>query len=318
VSHFAQYKKWYALALRYVLGILIISWLINTDLIATSVLSKINFEVVIFCTLLIFLQMLLSGYRIQCLLREYSIRVSLPRCIAYNSVGIFYSLFLPGGMSGDLVRGYYYWRACPESNKSSLIGALFMDRFLGTVVMIVMGLLAGTWLMVALGLKYFIFVSWLGFFLLVVGYWLVMNFRRNPNDITNVYIRRLYTFIEKIDLKTYKASTIFWALALSFFAHLLSVLVLFSCSELMQSGLDFLTVLAVAPLGFLANALPLTPGGLGVGEKGFDVLFSLVGGAEGANSFLLARIFLFAPALLGGITIIFHFIVFHKIVSPLK
>ena len=86
----------------------------------------------------------------------------------------------------------------------------------------------------------------------------------------------------------------------------------------MQSGLDFLTVLAVAPLGFLANALPLTPGGLGVGEKGFDVLFSLVGGAEGANSFLLARIFLFAPALLGGITIIFHFIVFHKIVSPLK
>jgi len=56
----------------------------------------------------------------------------------------------------------------------------------------------------------------------------------------------------------------------------------------------------VAPLGLLANALPLTPGGLGIGEKGFDLLYGMVGGREGGNSFLLSRIFLFCPGILGA------------------
>ena len=80
----------------------------------------------------------------------------------------------------------------------------------------------------------------------------------------------------------------------------------------MRSGLEFFTVLVLAPIGFFVNALPLTPGGLGIGEKGFDLLYSLVGGAEGANSFLLARVFLFSPALIGGAMVAYHFIVSHK------
>jgi glycosyltransferase 2 family protein len=312
MSHYARYKNWYAIGLRYLLGTVIICWLINTELINFNVLSKIDAETAILCGLLIISQMLVSGYRVRLLLRKHDIRVGLGRCIGYNSVGIFYSLFLPGGMSGDLIRAYYFWRAYPESNKSALFGALFMDRFLGTIIMIVMGLIAGTWLMATLGLKYFIFGSWLGFFVLAVGYWLMMRLRRKPNEKTTIYISWLLSFLEKIDLRTYKASTICWALALSFLGHLLAVLVLHSCSELMRSGLEFFTVLAVAPLGFLVNALPLTPGGLGIGEKGFDVLYRLAGGAEGANSFLLARVFLFSPALFGGAMVAYHFIVSHK------
>ena len=40
------------------------------------------------------------------------------------------------------------------------------------------------------------------------------------------------------------------------------------------------------PLGFLVNTIPLSPGGLGVGEAAFNALFSLVGLNGGADTLL--------------------------------
>jgi uncharacterized membrane protein YbhN (UPF0104 family) len=80
-----------------------------------------------------------------------------------------------------------------------------------------------------------------------------------------------------------------------------------------------LKITAVAPLGLLANALPLTPGGLGIGEKGFELLYNAVGGQNGGNSFLLSRVFLFAPALLGVVVLIHQFVRAHRfLISGIK
>jgi uncharacterized membrane protein YbhN (UPF0104 family) len=49
------------------------------------------------------------------------------------------------------------------------------------------------------------------------------------------------------------------------------------------------------PLGHLANTVPLTPGGLGVGEAAFNKLFSmagLTGGAEGLLGWRLLTVML--------------------------
>jgi uncharacterized membrane protein YbhN (UPF0104 family) len=53
------------------------------------------------------------------------------------------------------------------------------------------------------------------------------------------------------------------------------------------------------PVGLLINAVPLSPGGLGIGENAFELLYTMVGGANGGTSFLLARVFLYSPALIG-------------------
>jgi hypothetical protein len=42
-------------------------------------------------------------------------------------------------------------------------------------------------------------------------------------------------------------------------------------------------MLVLMPLGYVANALPLTPGGLGVGEAAFEQLFQLAGLSGGAD-----------------------------------
>lgn len=313
MSHYKKYRAWLSIAARYVIGILIVSWLLNTNLINPKALNQINVQVAIVATLLVFIQLLLAGWRVQLLLAEHNIPVGIWRCISYNSIGIFYSLFLPGGMSGDLARAYCFWRACPTASKSALFGALFVDRLLGTIAMIIMGLVAGTFLMSTLGLQKFVLASWLVFILFGAGYFLVIRLHHNGDKTRNGFFGRMLRFIEKIDFQGYGARVIGISGALSLTGHLCAVLVIYLFSDLMRSGLDLLQIITVAPIGLLANALPLTPGGLGIGEKGFDLLYRMIGGSQGGNSFLLSRVFLFAPAVLGAVVLGYQFLRSHSV-----
>jgi uncharacterized membrane protein YbhN (UPF0104 family) len=53
------------------------------------------------------------------------------------------------------------------------------------------------------------------------------------------------------------------------------------------------------PIGHVVNSLPLTPGGLGVGETAFNALFEVAGLREGAEALLCWRIWKAAVSLLG-------------------
>jgi uncharacterized membrane protein YbhN (UPF0104 family) len=53
-------------------------------------------------------------------------------------------------------------------------------------------------------------------------------------------------------------------------------------------------------LGMVANAIPLTPGGIGVGEAAFEQLFRLMGYNGGAALLLLWRFGMLPLALLGA------------------
>ena len=313
MSWYKKYRGWLSIAARYLIGFLIIVWLLHADHISLKVFNLINVRVAAVATILVFIQVLLAGWRVHLLLATHGIPVGIWRCVAYNSVGVFYSLFLPGGMSGDLARAYCFWRASPEASKSALFGALFVDRLLGTVAMIVMGLVAGTFLMATLDLQQYVLASWLGFVVLGAGYFFITSLHHKGDKTKGGFFGHLLRFIEKIDLQGYSASTIGISGAISLTGHLCAVLVIYLFSDLMHSGLDLLQIVAVAPIGLLANALPLTPGGLGIGEKGFDLLYRMVGGSQGGNSFLLSRVFLFAPAIFGAFVLLYQFIKSHRV-----
>jgi Dolichyl-phosphate-mannose-protein mannosyltransferase len=51
-----------------------------------------------------------------------------------------------------------------------------------------------------------------------------------------------------------------------------------------------ISVCLVIPVGYVANSLPLTPGGLGVGETEFGALFDLAGLDRGAHALLSWRV----------------------------
>ncbi len=301
-------RRWLSVLARYAIGVAMVVWLVKSDQLNLNKISELNLPIAALALFLSITPLVLSAWRVQLLLRVHQIHVPLGRCIAYNAVGIFYSTILPGGMSGDAVRAYYFWRCSHTQNgtKAELVATLVTDRLIGTLIMLSIGLIAATYSMQSLGISsLYIFLAWASFMAGIGCYlflcaipaskWPMKNSRRMEPILS-----RLARLIEKMDLRGYPFNTLLMALALSVVAHISVILIIYIFSIKLASGLDFGQIMAIAPLGLLVNAIPISPGGLGVGEKGFDILYSLVGGQQGGNAFMLSRIFIFAPALLGA------------------
>lgn len=298
----------YLLILKYSLGIGILFWLFHTQQLNLEGLHSIDTLTCFLTLILCALQMLLAAWRVKQLLAASHIAVSFVRCFLYNCVGIFYSLVLPGGMSGDAVRAYYFWQ-CTQTqgcSKKALLSALFIDRFIGTLTMIFMGILAASLVFhqIGLSLKNLVML-WMSFFVGIGVYHLLC---RSHQLITiNVaspriqsFFRHLQQLIQQLDLSNYSKQTLLTTLFCSVFIHVLASLIIFLVAVSLHSTLTFIHIMVISPIGLLINAIPISPGGLGVGEKGFELLFSLMGEPQGGTIFMVARVFLFAPAVLGA------------------
>jgi uncharacterized membrane protein YbhN (UPF0104 family) len=89
------------------------------------------------------------------------------------------------------------------------------------------------------------------------------------------------------------------AITLSLVVHTLVIGATLLAATAMQQGEVAWQMILLMPLGFLANVLPLTPGGLGVGEAAFDTLFSLAGLSGGAETLLGWRLLTLMVGLIG-------------------
>jgi uncharacterized membrane protein YbhN (UPF0104 family) len=73
------------------------------------------------------------------------------------------------------------------------------------------------------------------------------------------------------------------AALLSMAGHALLALTFGIAGTVLVPGVPFMTVGTLSLLGLVANALPVTPGGLGVGEAASEALFRAVGVPGGAS-----------------------------------
>lgn len=316
-------SRWLSFLARYALGCVIVFWLIRTDNINLAVVKLIDFRIAIMALFFAGIQFALAGWRVKILLNAAGIQVGLWRCVAYNAVGIFFSIFLPGGVSGDVARAYYFWRcdSARGTSKAALLGALLTDRVIGSTVMILIGLIACTFVASTLGVgKIFLVGGWIAF---VSGSLIYLRVCRSdskqwsPLDggIVSSWLTRVAKLLANMDIRAYSRNTLLLSTLLSFGIHLSAIVLIFLFSDLLKSGLSFWQVMGLAPFGLLVNMIPLSPGGLGIGEQGFQSLFALAGGVHGGNTFLLSRIFFSSPALLGLLILVQSFIKAHRFIA---
>lgn len=314
----SRLRTWLSILARYLLAIFIVYWLVHSQALDFAPLATISAAFILQGLALGVSVTALSTWRIQYLMRDQGIKVSYRRCFVYNSIGLFYSLFLPGGISGDAARAFYFFNDAP-GRRIAVVGALLMDRALGLITLIGLGLASGLFLAAV--------ISWIipylvGFTLLLlamvaglmVGVRYEIQHRQTPGAHRLLRLwERIRGMFARLHLTEYSARTLAISVVLSVLMNLLMIILIYVSSELNNAHLGLLEISAVSPLGLLTNAIPVSPGGLGVGEKSFDVLYKLVGGANGAGSFLTTRIFLYSPAILGLVFAVFFLFKLHRL-----
>ena len=291
--------------LKYVVGISLIAWMAMTGKLDLSTVGRLPATMLIELLALIAVQTVLAAVRVRYILGHQGITTGLGQCMLYNCSGILYSAFLPGGISGDAVRAYLFMKAVPN-HRLPILGAMFLDRLLGMLSMVTLGLGAAIYMAIALPVIRPYLIVFTAIFVALLGGLASMHFiggRHQHGEVASGHLPRLWAGVKRgiaqLRIHHYPFTVLASAVMQSMVIHLTAVAIIYLCSVQSRAGLGFMEVFVATPIGLLVNAVPLSPGGLGIGENAFEILYRAIGGQNGAISFLLARVVLYSPALIG-------------------
>jgi uncharacterized protein (TIRG00374 family) len=291
-------------------GLGLIAYLIHSKIIDLRDLSKLltAWTISLAALTLMFLDIALMAVRLSWLFRAPGLRLSFGNSLELNLVSSFFATFLPGAAGGDVAK-LFYATAENKGRRAEIATVVVFDRAVGLFSILILPLFfvpfyvplihsvpaLGALLMISLALA----LGMLLVFLICSFYPALATrcVRALPG------FSRLARIVERIagTIAAYRHApgALLAALGLSLLANLtliaitaLAILALHPASFSMKMAL-------VVPLGDLANNLPITPGGLGVGESAYNALFRAVGLEGGAEALLCWRIWRAAVGLIG-------------------
>jgi uncharacterized protein (TIRG00374 family) len=273
---------------KYTFSISLITWLVVTDRLNFSSVAKLFIpEIVLVGMALVLVNVVVISERWRQLFMTQNLFISRFETFKLSMIGIFFNIVMPGGVGGDLIKGFYFVRQNPQS-RAGAMSSVLMDRILGLYAMICMALVAmlthfqyiknhnALWMM-------FVFVM----FLFLIGTsGLIFLFSSLGVKLLQIDFLKKVPLREKFlklfeSFQSYRAHlpTLASALVLSIIAQSLSILFLFYVGQ--KSGildLPLSVYFFLAPLGFMATAIPISPAGVGVGQAAFLYLFNVYSG----------------------------------------
>jgi uncharacterized membrane protein YbhN (UPF0104 family) len=249
------------------------------DLRALSGLADAPWTVA-FCVLLLFLLLPIGALRWSLLLRALDISIPFVNLFHFVSIGMVMNMFLLGSIGGDAARGIYAWRAVGHGSARIAI-SLVADRLVGLLALLSIALvftgLNWHWMrqvpvLATLGASLF-----LAFAGAIAGACAVLFASRlaRPLEERLSHWPRLALLVGHAHNLVLLVRAHPWqllaAFAVSLVIHACVVTAIVAIGSAARIGqLTPADYLFAVPLTLVANAIPLTPNGIGVGEAAFD------------------------------------------------
>jgi glycosyltransferase 2 family protein len=202
-----------------------------------------------------------------------------------NLIGLFFNFFVPGGVGGDLVKGFAMKQSTDSTGKAAAF-IVVMDRILGLATMSLLSLLSFFWIPIHLSSSVRVQVLALGLLGLFGGIIIFLGLLVSSRVREKVILKlkpwlpsRLQSYIDlfhwKQKEKTYSLTLLVRASLWSLVSQLLSIFFFFYLGVLLLPEIEVsLSVyFFVIPIGFMLTAIPIVPGGLGIGQAAFLFLF---------------------------------------------
>ena len=124
------------------LAVALIYWLVQHQGVDFSRLSiLINFKDISILMILTLLNLIICSERWRAILKSQNFELSAVESMKYTLIGIFFNYAIPGGVGGDVVKGYYISKRNPQSRLKAIM-TLAIDRVFGLFSMVMMALLA--------------------------------------------------------------------------------------------------------------------------------------------------------------------------------
>lgn len=243
------------------------------------------------------------------LLRLEGCAVRWTTAFRFTYIGIFFNAFIPGVNGGDVARAFAVVRDQPE-NRSSALMTVIVDRALGLVGMVLLAtvaVLASDARLAQLKLPVALFCG-----AMLLGFaaysspWLRRVVRFDALLAKLPHGERLARLEGSARRLLGHPGEVALALALSCGNHLANAAAVIGSAHALGSPLGVQDWIAVMTISNTLAAVPISPGGLGVGEVLFGSLSKLLGGTYvlGVATSLLYRVELLGLGALGGLVMV--------------
>lgn len=280
-------KKILSTALKILIAFGIIFWLVSQDKFNLSQLrSFLVWDFLLIAIVASGLNLFFISERWRLLLSTQNAHPKPFELYKLTLIGIFFNFAMPGGVGGDVVKAFYFYKDHPQS-KAIAVSSVFVDRLLGLYTMLVMAIAAMIFdishVMTIEVLKNLFFFFALIFVAFNIG--LFFLFSRNPklNEIVLSVVSKM-PMKEKLQ-KLYTSGQLYGSqsallvkvFCLSLFSQAIAISIMYLIGR--YSGFadeaSLSTYFLVTPIGFMATAIPISPAGVGVGQAAFYFLFNL-------------------------------------------
>jgi uncharacterized protein (TIRG00374 family) len=230
-------------------------------------------------------QLVANNYRWLRLLRCQGFQTTWRESFELSMIGVFFNFAMPGGIGGDVIKGYYLVRGHQEKKLRAAL-TIFIDRMVGFLAMIGMAwvailfsldrVLADSRLSSIALLVTLFFFGFLGFFVLCLTTVLQRPtihrflFKTLPGGQT---LHRLY---EAIHVYRHSTGDLLLGVGLSVVGQFSTVILIYAIGKaLNETAIPFAGYMFLVPVGVVVQALPVAPAGIGFGQAAFYFLFNL-------------------------------------------
>lgn len=270
-------------ALKIVIAGGIIGWLVHTGRLDLKSIAMI-FQPVFLAVglLLIGLSLFVNSERWRFIASPDNVKASRWSVFRLTLIGTFFNFAMPGGVGGDVVKAYYFSKEHPHA-RATAITSVVLDRALGLYAMLFMAVVAMTvdfnHVQEIPALRtLFVFLTLL-FVGLSVAFILLFSRRFHRAGVWPKVLSIL-PLAEKFN-KLYQASydlghrkkRIALVILMSFVSQSLAIFFLYLVGTMAGFGIPLSVYFLVAPIGYMATAIPISPAGVGVGQAAFLFLF---------------------------------------------
>jgi len=282
-----------AAPVKYFIAAIALGWLFFTGNISLERVAAVRLNSPFSCLIAVLFSCLAcQAARWWCLLRFHGISIAIAKTFKFFWIGSFFYVVLPGAVGGELARTYYLVRNDPSSRFRGILSVI-TDRLMGIYVFFLLAALASLFLPPEANSNAFLRYHCLFATTIVFGLPLLLSLS---------FSKRLRSFVgSKLpgmkpgstnDLLLIYKRHIGWlpiAFCLSIAVSFLFVAGFWCAGLCIGFPVDFRIALLDVPLIVVANSLPISPGGIGVGESAAFVIFKQSGYLAGAELMILVR-----------------------------
>lgn len=309
----AKMRRFLFTLLRLALGIGLLAYLIKAKIIDLGVLSRLvsDWPITLVAILLLLLDLVLMAWRLCCLFRPQGLYLKFVTSLQLTCLSCFFATFLPGRAGGDIAKVFY---AAKENTgrRTEIVTVLLLDRAMGLFSLLLLPLLLAPFFPSLQGIEA-VRILLLVVILLAAGMLTVFLLTLFSPALVERLAQGPMKFLPGKELVVRSIAaigayrrgwgTLAGALGISLVDNLMAIGVLaLGLLAVHPASLDP-RLCVMVPMGEIVNCLPITPGGLGVGETAFNALFNIVGLRGGAEALLCWRVW---NALVGMLGLVFY------------